>query len=109
LFLNSAAQISASVHAPPREWQLPCTDLLQVPSVAFQNDERIGHAGRLQVGFNAFEFVLHFEEFVVPGIATAGPFAIVVPPATARVFAATLAESLAEYEQRFGKIPEMPK
>jgi hypothetical protein len=78
----------------------------QVPSVAFQNDARVGHAGRLQVGFNAFEFVLHFEEFMVPGIATAGPFAIVVSPAIARAFAATLTESLAEYERRFGKIPE---
>jgi len=83
--------------------------LQQVPSVASQNDERVGRAGRLQVGFNAFEFVLHFEEFVLPGIATAGPFAIVVSPAIAQVFAATLSESLAEYEQRFGKIPEAPK
>ena len=78
-------------------------------SVAFQNDVRVGHAGRLQVGFNAFEFVLHFEEFVVPGIATAGPFAIVVSPVIARAFAETLTESLAEYEQHFGKIPEAPK
>lgn len=70
---------------------------------------RVGHAGRLQVGFNAFEFVLHFEEFVVPGIATAGPFAIVVSPVIARAFAEALAESLAEYEERFGKIPEPPK
>ena len=77
--------------------------------MASQNDERVGRAGRLQVGFNAFEFVLHFEEFVVAGIATAGPFAIVVSPAMARVFAATLSESLADYEQRFGKIPEAPK
>jgi hypothetical protein len=83
--------------------------LQQVPSVASQNDERVGRAGRLQVGFNAFEFVLHFEEFVLPGIAAAGPFAIVVSPAVARVFAATLSESLADYEQRFGKIPEAPK
>ncbi len=77
--------------------------------MAFQNDARVGHAGRLQVGFNAFEFVLHFEEFLVPGIATAGPFAIVVSPAIARAFAATLTESLAEYERRFGKIPEALK
>lgn len=83
--------------------------LQQVPSVASQNDARVGHAGRLQVGFNAFEFVLHFEEFVIPGLATAGPFAIVVSPAMAQAFAATLSESLAEYEQRFGKIPEAPK
>ncbi len=83
--------------------------LKQVSSVASQNDERVGRAARLQVGFNAFEFVLHFEEFVLPGIATAGPFAIVVSPAIAQVFAATLSESLADYEQRFGKIPEAPK
>jgi Protein of unknown function (DUF3467) len=74
-----------------------------------QNDARVGHAGCLQVGFNAFEFVLHFEEFVVPGIAAAGPFAIVVSPAIARAFAATLIESLAEYERCFGKIPEALK
>jgi len=78
-------------------------------SVAFRNDARVGHAGRLQVGFNAFEFVLHFEDFVVPGIATAGPFAIVVSPVIARAFAEAMAESLAEYEQRFGTIPEPPK
>jgi len=81
----------------------------QVTPVAFQNDEKVGRAGRLQVGFNAFEFVLHFEDFVIAGIATAGPFAIVVTPAMAQVFSATLSESLAEYEQRFGKIPEPPK
>jgi len=80
-----------------------------VPSVASENDERIGRAGRLQVGFNAFEFVLHFEDFVIPGIAAAGPFGIVVSPAMAQAFAATLCESLAEYEQRFGKVPEAPK
>jgi hypothetical protein len=77
--------------------------------VASQNDERVGHGGRLQVGFNAFEFVLYFHEFVVPGISAGGPFAIVVSPAMARVFATTLSESLDEYEQRFGKIPEAPK
>jgi hypothetical protein len=81
----------------------------QVFSVASKNDEHVGRAGRLRVGFNAFEFVLHFEEFVLPGIATAGPFAIMVTPAMARAFAVTLSESLADYEQRFGKIPEAPK
>ena len=87
-----------------------CMHLLeQVTPVAFQNDEHVGRAGRLQVGFNAFEFVLHFEDFVIDGVATAGPFAIVVTPAMAQVFSATLSESLAEYEQRFGKIPEPPK
>jgi len=78
----------------------------RVLSVASPNDERFGQGGRLQVGFNAFDFVLHFEEFEVPGLATAGPFAIVVSPAVARAFATTLSESLAEYERRFGKIPE---
>ena len=82
---------------------------LRVLSVASPDDDRVGHAGRLRVGFNAFEFVLYFEEFVIPGIATAGPFAIVVPPATARAFAAALSESLADYERRFGTIPEAPK
>jgi hypothetical protein len=77
--------------------------------VASLRDEHVGHASRLQVGFNAFEFVLHFEQFVVSGTATAGPFAIVVSPAMARAFAATLSESLAEYERRFGRIPEAPK
>ena len=77
--------------------------------MASLKDERVGHGDRLQVGFNAFEFVLYFQEFVVPGISAGGPFAIVVSPAIARVFATALSESLAEYEQRFGDIPEGPK
>ena len=77
--------------------------------VASHNDESVGHGGRLQVGFNAFEFVLYFQEFVVPGLSTGGRFAIVVSPMKARAFATTLSESLTEYEQRFGKIPEAPK
>ena len=77
--------------------------------MASQNDARVGHPGRLRVGFNAFEFVLRFEEAVAPGIATTGPFVIVVSPGIARAFTATLSESLADYERRFGRIPEAPQ
>ena len=81
----------------------------RVLSVASKNDERFEYRDQLRVGFNAFEFVLQFEEIAAPDIAIAGPIAIVVSPAMARAFATTLSESLAEYEQRFGKIPELPK
>jgi len=96
-----------------RKWQAACIGPLRVSSVDLHNRDSeqrwIGHAGQLRVGFNAFEFVLHFEDFNVPGIASTGPLVMVIPPALAQAFAATLAESLAEYEKRFGKIPEAPK
>jgi hypothetical protein len=96
-----------------REWQTACIDPLRVSSVDLHNRDSeqgwIGHAGLLRVGFNAFEFVFHFEDFNVPGVANTGPLVMVISPALAQAFAATLAESLAEYEKRFGRIPEAPK
>ena len=65
--------------------------------------------GFIRVGFTAFHFVLRFDGVQVPGCDDGAVFEVMVSPPVAQAFAKALAESLADYETRFGKIPELPK
>jgi hypothetical protein len=64
------------------------------------------YANYVQVGHNAFEFVLDFGQFY-PG---SGPpwlhTRIITVPFYAKALCELLQESIAQYEQTFGAIPE---
>jgi hypothetical protein len=67
------------------------------------------YANYIQVGHNAFEFVLDFGQSYgddrVPAVHTR----IVANPAYAKVFLDVLTESVAAYQRAFGAIPAPPQ
>ena len=65
------------------------------------------YSNHLQVGYNAFEFLLEFGQFREKDSHVVNVTAIVTSPAFAKAFARTLSDSIANYEQRFGAIPEL--
>lgn len=65
------------------------------------------YSNHLQVGFNAFEFLLEFAQFREKDSDVVKVTAIVTSPAFAKAFSRTLSESITNYEQRFGAIPEI--
>ena len=65
------------------------------------------YSNHLQVGYNAFEFLLEFAQFREKDSDVVNVTAIVTSPAFAKAFARTLNESIANYEQRFGDIPDL--
>lgn len=67
------------------------------------------YSNHLQVGFNAFEFLLQFGQFREKDTDVVNVTAIVTSPAFAKAFARTLNESIANYEQRFGQIPDLDR
>jgi hypothetical protein len=72
-----------------------------------QDRLRSNYSNHLQVGFNAFEFLLEFGQFHENDNNVVNVAAIVTSPAFAKAFACTLSESIASYEQRFGEIPDL--
>ncbi|HEU4433517.1 MAG TPA: DUF3467 domain-containing protein [Pyrinomonadaceae bacterium] len=67
------------------------------------------YSNHLQVGFNAFEFLLEFGQFREKDSDVVNVVAIVSSPAFAKAFARTLNDSIANYEQRFGQIPDLDR
>ena len=67
------------------------------------------YSNHLQVGYNAFEFLLEFGQFREKDSDVVKITAIVTSPAFAKAFARTLSESIANYEKRFGDIPELDR
>ena len=67
------------------------------------------YSNHLQVGYNAFEFLLEFAQFREKDSDVVNVTAIVTSPAFAKAFARTLNDSIANYEQRFGDIPDLDR
>jgi hypothetical protein len=67
------------------------------------------YSNHLQVGYNAFEFLLEFAQFREKDTDVVKVIAIVTSPAFAKAFAQTLSDSIAGYEQRFGAIPDLDR
>lgn len=67
------------------------------------------YSNHLQVGYNAFEFLLEFGQFRETDTDVVNVTAIVTSPAFAKAFAQTLSDSIANYEQRFGEIPDLDR
>ena len=67
------------------------------------------YSNHLQVGYNAFEFLLEFGQFREKDSNVVNVTAIVTSPAFAKAFARTLSDSIAGYEQRFGDIPDLDR
>lgn len=65
------------------------------------------YSNHLQVGYNAFEFLLEFAQFRENDADVVNVTAIVTSPPFAKAFARTLNDSIANYEQRFGEIPDL--
>ena len=63
------------------------------------------YANALQVGHNAFEFVLDFGQDYQEGQEVQWHTRIVTGPAYVRAFFETLRTSLVQYEQSYGTIP----
>jgi hypothetical protein len=67
------------------------------------------YSNHLQVGYNAFEFLLEFAQFREKDTDVVSVTTIVTSPAFAKAFARTLSDSIANYEQRFGEIPDLDR
>jgi hypothetical protein len=67
------------------------------------------YSNHLQVGYNAFEFLLEFAQYRENDTNVVNVNAIVTSPAFAKAFARTLSDSIASYEQRFGEIPDLDR
>ena len=67
------------------------------------------YSNHLQVGYNAFEFLLEFAQFRENDTNIVNVAAIVTSPAFAKAFARTLNDSIASYQQRFGEIPDLDR
>jgi hypothetical protein len=65
------------------------------------------YSNHLQVGCNAFEFMLQFEQYRENDAEAVNVFAVVTSPAFAKAFARTLSDSITSYEERFGNIPDV--
>lgn len=63
------------------------------------------YANVLQVGHNAFEFVLDFGQDYQEGREVQWHTRIVTGPAYARAFCETLRASLMQYDQSYGALP----
>jgi len=62
------------------------------------------YANRLEVGHNAFEFVLDFGQQFNPGDSEQTHTRIITHPIYAKAFVETLREAISGYEQTFGPI-----
>jgi hypothetical protein len=62
------------------------------------------YANGLQVGHNAFEFVLDFQQQYGDGMGAQTHTRVVTSPAYAKTFLETLTMSIAGYEREFGVI-----
>jgi hypothetical protein len=67
------------------------------------------YSNHLQVGYNAFEFLLEFAQYRENDSNVVNVTAIVTSPAFAKAFARTLSDSITSYEQRFGEIPDIDR
>ncbi|HZN07301.1 MAG TPA: DUF3467 domain-containing protein [Pyrinomonadaceae bacterium] len=67
------------------------------------------YSNHLQVGYNAFEFLLEFAQFRENDTDVVNVTAIVTSPAFAKAFSRTLSDTIASYEQRFGEIPDLDR
>ena len=67
--------------------------------------ERV-YSNVLRVGCNAFEFVLDFSDFRDEEEEPRSVAVVVAAPVIAKAFAKTLLQSLEDYEQRVGKLPD---
>lgn len=76
-------------------------------SLRHARPERV-YSNFLRVGCNAFEFVLDFCDYRNEEEEPRSVAAVVAAPAIAKAFAKTLQQSLEDYEQRFGKLPDEP-
>lgn len=67
------------------------------------------YSNHLQVGYNAFEFLLEFAQFRENDTDVVNVTAIVTSPAFAKAFSRTLSDTIVSYEQRFGEIPDLDR
>lgn len=75
-------------------------------SIASATPRKGRYANDVQVGYNAFEFVLDFGQCYPEEAEARYHSRIVTVPAYAKVLAETLRECLEQYEQRFGTLPQ---
>jgi hypothetical protein len=66
------------------------------------------YANHLEVGYNAFEFLLEFGQSFDETTAAGKAARIVTAPAYAKVFCGLLQGSIVDYESNFGPIPSPP-
>jgi hypothetical protein len=64
------------------------------------------YSNYLRVGCNAFEFILEFCDYREGDIEARVISVVITTPAFAKAFEATLSQSIKNYEERFGMIPE---
>lgn len=72
-----------------------------------RDDPRPLYSNFLTVGFNAFEFVLGFGDFRSADPEPRSVVSVVTSPAFAKAFSEALVKSIADYESRHGKIPDV--
>ncbi len=76
-----------------------------------KDSEDAGHiegryANNFKIGHNAFEFVLDFGQFYLESEQAKLHTRIITSPIYAKALLRTLRESIDQYEQTFGAIPE---
>jgi hypothetical protein len=64
------------------------------------------YSNYLRVGCNAFEFILEFCDYREGDTEARVISVVITTPAFAKAFEATLSQSIKNYEERFGTIPE---
>jgi hypothetical protein len=71
-------------------------------------DEQEGrYSNHFKVGFNSFEFILDFGQAYEGAAADLRHTRLITGPAYAKALAQLLLDSLAAYEETYGKIPEI--
>lgn len=87
---------------PPEPPPAPAAGAPPAPKAA---PEPALYANHFEVGFNAFEFLLHFaQDYDSADGVTIAHTRIVTAPAYAKVFRGLLDRSIVEYEAAFGPI-----
>lgn len=76
----------------------------ETPPVSGELEGR--YANYFKVGHNAFEFLLDFGQFYAESQRVQFHTRIITHPTYAKVLSDLLQESLAQYEQTFGAIPQ---